>query len=80
MGKKKYEAYRKFIQEDFLARVIGEEKEITLFLTSGVRFEGKIRKAGKFSVMIEDEKGKHLIYKSAISTITEPETEKSEKN
>ncbi len=57
------------IQEELLEEFKEEGKEITIYLTRGTRITGKIVAADQFTILVDVNGQKQLIYKHAISTI-----------
>lgn len=59
-------------QDKFLQTI--QNKYVTIFLMNGHKLQGKIIAYDTFSVIVEYDCKNQLIYKHAISTITEAET------
>ncbi len=57
------------IQDEILKELQEEEKEITIYLTRGTRITGKIVATDQFTILMDVNGEKQLIYKHAISTI-----------
>ncbi len=57
------------IQDELLEEFKEEQKEITVYLTRGTRITGKIEAADQFTILLNVDGQKQLIYKHAISTI-----------
>ena len=57
------------IQDTFLNTVRKDKTPITIYLVSGVKLTGKIRSFDKYSVLLENNSQKQLIFKHAISTV-----------
>ena len=57
------------IQDELLEELKEEGKEITVYLTRGTRITGKILAADQFTILLDVNGEKQLIYKHAISTI-----------
>src|SRR6267142_5303963 len=59
------------IQDAFLNTIRREKTIVTIYLLSGAKLLGKIRSFDKFSVLLESGSQEQLIFKHAISTITQ---------
>ncbi|WP_186315482.1 RNA chaperone Hfq [Bacillus thuringiensis] len=59
-----------YTQENFYNKLMGEKKEVTIFLLNGVRVPGKIIAVDKFSVLILSNGKQLFLYKQAISTVS----------
>lgn len=57
------------IQDVFLNSARKERIGLTVYLTNGVPFKGKVKSFDNFTVVLDTDKGQILIYKHAISTI-----------
>ncbi|PHD55747.1 RNA chaperone Hfq [Bacillus toyonensis] len=57
------------LQEQLLQEAFQKKKNITLILLKGLHVKGMIRGFDTYSVLIEFEGKKQLVYKHAISTI-----------
>ncbi len=57
------------IQDEVLNRLKEEGKEITVYLIRGTRITGKIEGIDQFTILLDVNGEKQLIYKHAISTI-----------
>ncbi len=57
------------IQEELLEEFKEEGKEVTIYLTRGTRITGKIVAVDQFTILVDVNGQKQLIYKHAISTI-----------
>ncbi len=57
------------IQDELLEELKEEGKEITVYLTRGTRITGRILAADQFTILLDVNGEKQLIYKHAISTI-----------
>ncbi len=57
------------IQDELLQEFKDEGKEVTVYLTRGTRITGKIEGFDQFSILLNVNGQKQLIYKHAISTI-----------
>lgn len=57
------------LQDEILNEVKGKDIEVVIYLTRGNRISGKVIEHDKFTVLVESEGQKSLIYKHAISTI-----------
>jgi len=59
------------IQDAFLNTVRREKTSVTLYLLNGAKLTGRIRSFDKFSVLLESGAQEQLIFKHAISTISQ---------
>lgn len=59
------------IQDAFLNTVRREKTTVTLYLLNGAKLTGRIRSFDKFSVLLESGSQEQLIFKHAISTISQ---------
>lgn len=59
------------IQDAFLNTVRREKTTVTVYLLNGAKLLGKIRSFDKFSVLLESGSLDQLIFKHAISTISQ---------
>lgn len=59
------------IQDAFLNTVRREKATVTIHLVNGAKLLGKIRSFDKFSVLLESGSQEQLIFKHAISTISQ---------
>ena len=59
------------IQDAFLNTVRREKTTVTVYLLSGAKLLGRIRSFDKFSVLLESGNQEQLIFKHAISTISQ---------
>ncbi len=68
-GEKKEEKKekRKSLQDAVLTSLLG--KDVTVFLISGTRLEGKLLDFDNFTLAMTAPKGKSLVYKHAVATI-----------
>ncbi len=57
------------IQDELLEELKEEGKEITIYLTRGTRITGRILASDQFTILLDVNGEKQLIYKHAISTI-----------
>ena len=57
------------IQDEVLNRLKEEGKQITIYLIRGTRITGKIEGVDQFTILLDVNGEKQLIYKHAISTI-----------
>ena len=57
------------IQDELLQEFKDEGKEVTVYLTRGTRITGTIEGFDQFSILLNVNGQKQLIYKHAISTI-----------
>ncbi|ACO03975.1 MAG TPA: RNA chaperone Hfq [Persephonella sp.] len=57
------------IQDELLEELKEEGKEVTIYLIRGTRITGKIVGADQFTILLDVNGEKQLIYKHAISTI-----------
>ncbi|OMH41430.1 hypothetical protein BLW93_00425 [Desulfurobacterium indicum] len=55
------------LQDEVLSSLLG--KDITVFLVSGTRLEGKLLDFDNFTLSMTAPKGRSLVYKHAIATI-----------
>ncbi|MBN1897521.1 MAG: RNA chaperone Hfq [Spirochaetes bacterium] len=58
-------------QDEFLNTAKSKKKELTFYLVSGLPIKGRIKSYDSFTILIEKDEKNLLIYKHAISTITE---------
>ena len=59
------------IQDAFLNTVRREKDTVTIYLMNGAKLTGRIRSFDKFSVLLESGSQEQLIFKHAISTISQ---------
>lgn len=59
------------IQDAFLNTVRREKTTVTIYLLNGAKLLGRIRSFDKFSVLLESGAQEQLIFKHAISTISQ---------
>ena len=59
------------IQDAFLNTVRREKDTVTIYLMNGAKLTGRIRSFDKFSVLLESGTQEQLIFKHAISTISQ---------
>jgi host factor-I protein len=59
------------IQDAFLNTVRREKTTVTIYLVNGAKLAGRIRSFDKFSVLLEAGAIEQLIFKHAISTISQ---------
>src|SRR6266542_938400 len=59
------------IQDAFLNTVRREKITVTIYLLNGAKLSGRIRSFDKFSVLLESGAQEQLIFKHAISTISQ---------
>ncbi|WP_457639401.1 RNA chaperone Hfq [Persephonella sp.] len=57
------------IQDELLEELKEEGKEVVIYLTRGTRITGKIVASDQFTILIDVNGEKQLVYKHAISTI-----------
>ncbi len=57
------------IQDELLEELKEEGKEVIIYLTRGTRITGKILASDQFTILIDVNGEKQLVYKHAISTI-----------
>ncbi|NPA12575.1 MAG: RNA chaperone Hfq [Aquificae bacterium] len=57
------------IQDELLEELKQEGKEVIVYLTRGTRITGKILAADQFTILLDVNGEKQLVYKHAISTI-----------
>ncbi len=61
------------LQDAFLNQARKQHIGVTVFLTNGFQFHGKIKGYDSFVVVLESERKQNLVYKHAISTIVPEE-------
>lgn len=59
------------IQDAFLNTVRREKTTVTIYLVNGAKLTGRIRSFDKFSILLESGPNDQLIFKHAISTISQ---------
>ena len=59
------------IQDSFLNSVRRERTTVTIYLVNGAKLLGRIRSFDRFSVLLESGAQEQLIFKHAISTISQ---------
>jgi host factor-I protein len=59
------------IQDAFLNTVRREKTTVTVYLLNGAKLTGRIRSFDKFSVLLESGSQEQLIFKHAISTVSQ---------
>lgn len=59
------------IQDAFLNTVRREKNTVIIYLVNGAKLTGRIRSFDKFSVLLESGSHEQLIFKHAISTISQ---------
>ena len=59
------------IQDAFLNTVRREKTSVTVYLLNGAKLTGRLRSFDKFSVLLETGSQEQLIFKHAISTISQ---------
>ena len=57
------------IQDTFLNTARKEKIPVVIYLTSGVKLNGRIRSFDKYSVILDSSNQEQLIFKHAISTV-----------
>jgi host factor-I protein len=57
------------IQDTFLNTARKDKVQVTVYLLSGVKLNGRIRSFDKYSVILETNNQEQLIFKHAISTV-----------
>ncbi len=57
------------IQEAFLNNARKEKTFLTIYLMSGVKLSGRIKRFDKYSLVLESNNQEQLIFKHAISTV-----------
>jgi len=57
------------IQEAFLTTALKEKRAITIYLLGGVKITGNIQSFDKYSLIVETNTQRQLIFKHAISTV-----------
>ncbi len=62
------------IQDAFLNTVRREKTSVVVYLLNGAKLTGRIRSFDKFSVLLESGSQEQLIFKHAISTISQVAT------
>jgi host factor-I protein len=60
------------IQDAFLNTVRREKTTVAIYLVNGAKLSGRIRSFDKFSILLEAGTQEQLIFKHAISTISQP--------
>jgi len=60
------------IQDAFLNTVRREKTTVVIYLVNGAKLTGRIRSFDKFSILLEAGTQEQLIFKHAISTISQP--------
>lgn len=58
------------LQDLFLNQVRKEKTQVTIYLTNGYQFKGKVVSFDSFTIMMNSEGKQMLVYKHAVSTIT----------
>lgn len=58
------------VQKEFYDTVVGNGSKVTLFTINGFQLHGKILGQDDYTIYVDVEGKKSLIYKHAISTIT----------
>lgn len=58
------------LQDLFLNQARKEKITLTVYLTNGFQFKGKVRGFDNFTVILDSDGKQNLVYKHAISTIT----------
>ena len=58
------------LQDLFLNQVRKEKSQVTIYLTNGYQFKGKVVSFDAFTILMTSEGKQMLVYKHAISTIT----------
>ena len=66
------------IQDAFLNTVRREKTSVVVYLVSGTKLTGRIRSFDKFSVLLESGSQEQLIFKHAISTISQSKRQTGE--
>lgn len=59
-------------QTRYLGELVSEKKTIWVFLMTGIRLVGTVTSFDQYVIVLQSIEGPQVIYKSAISTITEP--------
>jgi len=59
------------IQDAFLNTVRREKTTVTIYLVNGAKLSGRIRSFDKFSILLEAGPHEQLVFKHAISTISQ---------
>jgi host factor-I protein len=60
------------IQDAFLNTVRREKMTVIIYLVNGAKLTGRIRSFDKFSILLESGSHEQLVFKHAISTISQP--------
>ena len=58
------------LQDSFLNQARRENLKLSVRLVSGGRLEGRVTGFDNFTIVLDDGKGKHLIYKHAIALVS----------
>jgi host factor-I protein len=58
------------LQDIFLNQVRKEKAQVTIYLTNGYQFKGKVVSFDAFTILMNSEGKQMLVYKHAVSTIT----------
>lgn len=61
----------KDIQNGFLDKLQQERAPVTVFTINGFQLKGTITCWDQFTIMVESDSARQLVYKSAVSTIRE---------
>ena len=59
------------IQDGFLFQSLKEARQMTFELISGKRLQGRLKRFDRFAIVVDTGPQEILVYKHAISTITE---------
>lgn len=59
------------VQNAFIANAIEKKTRMELFTINGYRLKGIIREVDDYTLLVDDHGKQQLVYKSAISTITQ---------
>ncbi len=59
------------IQDGFLFQSLKEARQMTFELISGKRLQGRLKRFDRFAIVVDTGVQEILVYKHAISTITE---------
>jgi len=59
-------------QARYLAQLVSERKTIWVFLMTGIRLVGTVTSFDQYVIALQSIEGPQVIYKRAISTISEP--------
>ena len=57
------------IQNEFFNRARKDRALFAVVLTNGTRLVGRVRSFDKFTILLETDRGDHMIFKHAIATV-----------